>query len=304
VTKVRELLEAIERVRERIERHGSKLSQNEMLTRYALVDPILRALGWDTEDPEQVVPEFQTEVGRPDYILCHENLRIGVEAKRFGTADRDFEQAYRRALPLWQSEGIRYYIITDGDRWVLWDISQPKEKGLIADIQLSRDNPGDAARQLLALWRPAMPEVKVGAPLVKTEGRETEDKTKLGQSLQQLKEQMRPGQSPPTSIRFPDGKQEDLRTWKDLLVAVAKWALPKLQQQRKLPLGSLIRRDGQMRAPRDIGDGWKVETWFGARGCVRNAVRILREAEISADEVFVTPGEGQGRRGRPPKGRG
>jgi predicted type IV restriction endonuclease len=62
---VRELLEAIERVRERIERHGSKLSQNEMLTRYALVDPILRALGWDTEDPEQVVPEFPRKRGEP-----------------------------------------------------------------------------------------------------------------------------------------------------------------------------------------------------------------------------------------------
>jgi len=154
VTKVRELLEAIERVRERIERHGSKLSQNEMLTRYALVDPILRALGWDTEDPEQVVPEFQTEVGRPDYILCHENLRIGVEAKRLGADEKTFEQAYLRALPLWQSREIRYYAITDGDRWILWDISKPRTQNPepIVDIRLSRDNLGDAARQLLALW--------------------------------------------------------------------------------------------------------------------------------------------------------
>jgi hypothetical protein len=282
-----------------------------MLTRYALVDPILRALGWDTEDPEQVVPEFQTEVGRPDYILHCADLRIGVEAKRLGADEKTFEQAYLRALPLWQSREIRYYAITDGDRWILWDISKPRTQNPepIVDIRLSRDNLGDAARQLLALWRPAMPKVKVGPPSVATGERESEerrkpetrDETQLEQSLQRLKEQVRPGQSPPTSIRFPDGKQEDLRTWKDLLVAVAKWALPKLQQQRKLPLGSLIRRDGQMRAPRDIGDGWKVETWFGARGCVRNAVRILREAEISADEVFVTPGEGQGRRGRPPK---
>lgn len=312
--KVRELLEAVERVRERIERHGSKLSQNEMLTRYALVDPILRALGWDTEDPEQVVPEFQTEVGRPDYILHCADLRIGVEAKRLGADEKTFEQAYLRALPLWQSREIRYYAITDGDHWILWDISKPRTQNPepIVDIRLSRDNPGDAARQLLALWRPAMPEVKVGAPLVATGERESEERrkpeirveTQLEQSLQRLKEQMRPGQSPPTSIRFPDGTQEDLRTWKDLLVAVAKWALPKLQQQRKLPLGSLIRRDGQMRAPKDIGDGWKVETWFSARGCVQNAVRILREAKISADEVFVTPGEGQGRRGRLPKGKG
>jgi hypothetical protein len=303
-------LEAIERVRERIERHGSKLSQNEMLTRYALVDPILRALGWDTEDPEQVVPEFQTEVGRPDYILHCADLRIGVEAKRLGADERTFEQAYMRAAPLWQAKRIRYYIITDGDRWVLWDISQPKEKGLIADIQLSRDNPGDAARQLLALWRPAMPEVKVGAPLVATGEQESEERrkpetrveTQLEQSLQRLKEQVRPGQSPPTSIRFPDGTQEDLRTWKDLLVAVAKWALPKLKQKGKLPLDKLIQRDGQGISLRDIGEGWKVET-FGpdAKGCVRNAVRILEAAGVSADQVFVTLGEGQGRRGRPPK---
>jgi hypothetical protein len=304
VTKVRELLEAIERVWERIERHGSKLSQNEMLTRYALVDPILRALGWDTEDPEQVVPEFQTEVGRPDYILHCADLRIGVEAKRLGADERTFEQAYMRAAPLWQAKRIRYYIITDGDRWVLWDISQPKEKGLIADIQLSRDNPGDAARQLLALWRPAMPEVKVAKPPVLSR-KGGPPPTPSGLSLQELRKQMRRGQSPPTSIRFPDGTQEDLRTWKDLLVAVAKWALPKLKQKGKLPLDKLIQRDGQGISLRDIGEGWKVET-FGpdAKGCVRKAIRILESAGVSPDQVFVTLGEGQGRRGRPPKGRG
>jgi predicted type IV restriction endonuclease len=173
-------LEAIERVRERIERHGSKLSQNEMLTRYALVDPILRALGWDTEDPEQVVPEFQTEVGRPDYILHCADLRIGVEAKRLGADEKTFEQAYLRALPLWQSREIRYYAITDGDRWILWDISKPRTQNPepIVDIRLSRDNLGDAARQLLALWRPAMPKVKVGAPLVATGERESEERRK------------------------------------------------------------------------------------------------------------------------------
>jgi hypothetical protein len=202
------------------------------------------------------------------------------------------------------TEGIPYFVCTDGNRWVIYDTHKPVrlEEKVIAQAEISSggDVNYDAARQLLALWRPAMPEVKVAKPPIFPKA----PPTPSGLSLQELRKQVQRGQSPPTSIRFPDGKQEDLRTWKDLLVAVAKWALPKLQQQRKLPLGSLIRRDGQMRAPRDIGDGWKVETWFDARGCVRNAVRILREAEISADEVFVTPGEGQGRRGRPPKGRG
>lgn len=302
MTKVRELLEAIERVRERIERHGSKLSQNEMLTRYALVDPILRALGWDTEDPEQVVPEFSTKAGRADYaLLVKGEPYIIVEAKPLGAT---LTNAAQQGVNYCVTEGIPYFVCTDGNRWVIYDTHKPVklEEKVIAQAEISSggDVNYDAARQLLALWRPAMPEVKVAKPPIFPKA----PPTPSGLSLQELRKQMQPGQSPPTSIRFPDGKQEDLRTWKDLLVAVAKWALPKLQQQRKLPLGSLIRRDGQMRAPRDIGDGWKVETWFGARGCVRNAVRILREAEISADEVFVTPGEGQGRRGRPPKGRG
>jgi hypothetical protein len=43
-----------------------------------------------------------------------------------------------------------------------------------AEISSGGDVNYDAARQLLALWRPAMPEVKVGAPPVATEERETE----------------------------------------------------------------------------------------------------------------------------------
>jgi hypothetical protein len=59
-------------------------------------------------------------------------------------------------------------------------LASPERKiqNLIVNIWLSRDNPGDAARQLLALWRPAMPEVKVGAPLVATGERETEERRK------------------------------------------------------------------------------------------------------------------------------
>lgn len=303
MTKARELLEAIERVRERIERHGSKLSQNEMLTRYALVDPILRALGWDTEDPEQVVPEFSTKAGRADYALLVEGKsHIIVEAEPLGAAlTRAAEQGVRYAV----SEGIPYFVCTDGNRWVIYDTHKPVklEEKVIAQAEISSggDVNYDAARQLLALWRPAMPEVKVAKPPVLSR-KGGPPPTPSGLSLQELRKQMRPGQSPPTSVRFPDGKQEDLRTWSGLLVAVAKWALPKLKQKGKLPLDKLIQRDGQGISLRDIGEGWKVET-FGpdAKGCVRKAIHILEAAGVSADQVFVTLGEGQGRRGRPPK---
>lgn len=303
---MRELLEAIERVRERIERHGSKLSQNEMLTRYALVDPILRALGWDTEDPEQVVPEFSTKAGRADYaLLVKGEPYIIVEAKPLGVT---LTNAAQQGVNYCVTEGIPYFVCTDGNRWVIYDTHKPVklEEKVIAQAEISSggDVNYDAARQLLALWRPAMPEVKVAKPPVLSR-KGGPPPTPSGLSLQELRKQMRPGQSPPTSIRFPDGTQENLRTWKDLLVAVAKWALPKLKQKGKLPLDKLIQRDGQGISLRDIGEGWKVET-FGpdAKGCVRKAIRILEAAGVSSDQVFVTLGEGQGRRGRLPKGKG
>jgi hypothetical protein len=237
-----------------------------------------------------------------------------VEAKPLGAT---LTNAAQQGVNYCVTEGIPYFVCTDGNRWVIYDTHKPVklEEKVIAQAEISSggDVNYDAARQLLALWRPAMPKVKVGPPSVATGERETEkeretetrDETQLEQSLQRLKEQVRPRQSPPTSIRFPDGKQEDLRTWKDLLVAVAKWALPKLKQKGKLPLDKLIQRDGQGISLRDIGEGWKVET-FGpdAKGCVRKAIRILEAAGVSPNQVFVTLGEGQGRRGRPPKGRG
>ena len=53
-----------------MEEHGSELRQSEALTfRYALIDPLLRELGWDTTDPALVIPEYQSGNGRADYAL-------------------------------------------------------------------------------------------------------------------------------------------------------------------------------------------------------------------------------------------
>lgn len=53
------LLILIEKLQKRIDSHGDALRQSEALIRYALIDPLLRELGWDTEDPDMVVPEYQ-----------------------------------------------------------------------------------------------------------------------------------------------------------------------------------------------------------------------------------------------------
>ncbi|MDW8029908.1 MAG: type I restriction endonuclease, partial [Armatimonadota bacterium] len=158
---MRELLETIEKAQERIEKYRDQLCQNEMLTRYALIDPILRALGWDTEDPEQVVPEVSTPQGRPDYGLYHNGIAlVMVEAKSLGT---DLKKAKDDGFKYcWQNK-VPYFVVTDGDVWELHDLSKMGGEQIFR-VQLSRDNSGDAARKLLALWREAMPKVEIALP--------------------------------------------------------------------------------------------------------------------------------------------
>lgn len=108
-----ELLRMVEQVRERITEYRAELQKSEALTRYVLIDPILRALGWNTEDPEQVIPEFPTETGKPDYALISEKEpQIMIEAKLLG---KDLEEARKKGFEYCWKNKYRYYVVTDGD---------------------------------------------------------------------------------------------------------------------------------------------------------------------------------------------
>ena len=55
---MRSLLEVLKEVREKIHNFQDELRQNEALTRYAIIDLVLRELGWNLENPKLVRPEF------------------------------------------------------------------------------------------------------------------------------------------------------------------------------------------------------------------------------------------------------
>jgi len=61
----------------------------------------------------------------------------------------------------WENK-VQYFVITDGERWEVYDME--KMGGEVIAIANLSENLGPAARQLLALWRPAMPELRP-APL-------------------------------------------------------------------------------------------------------------------------------------------
>ena len=68
------LSRVITQLRFRVQNHGDYLSSvDEARTRYTLIDPILRALGWDLADPSQVKVEIDIDmlsaVKKADYAL-------------------------------------------------------------------------------------------------------------------------------------------------------------------------------------------------------------------------------------------
>ena len=294
-----ELVEVIEAVRERGKRFRSDLEKSEALTRYVLIDPLLRALGWSTEDPEKVRPEFSTESGTPDYALLWEgNPLITVEAKALG---KKLEGAKDKAFHYAFQNGISFHAATDGLRWEVFDVFEknPDSRRILA-VDLETQLPGAAARALLALWYPAMPRVEavpssvfrgpdVRKPVVTV--------TQRALSLLELEKQMASGQiprgsKPPQSVRFSDGQEYELKHWKDLLLLTVQWGQNMLANRVPIEWPTTKRTlvaadDIGMRAPRRVGPYW-VETHATAFYLVKHALLTLSVLGQDAKKVCIT----------------
>ena len=123
------LLETIEKARGRIQSGSLKNEQQVIL---AIIMPVLRDLGWDTTEPEQVFPEFTIGTGRVDYALLGANGTplVLIEAKahhkiRESSIDQLFRYAY--------GAGAGIIVLTDGQEWQLY---LAQKTGVIAGDRL------------------------------------------------------------------------------------------------------------------------------------------------------------------------
>ncbi|MFN3346922.1 MAG: hypothetical protein ACK42E_03820 [Candidatus Bipolaricaulaceae bacterium] len=289
-----DLLTTLGAVKARMEKFRLELQKSEALTRYALIDPVLRALGWNTEDPEQVRPEFPTETGSPDYALLHEGKPwIMVEAKALGkkldeARDKGFQYCWKNKIP--------YYVITDGNVWEVHDLHVMGGRDLLK-VTVADDPLGEAARSLLALWRPAMPSVKVPPPPIVEAPRpivapRPADTFSLPELEQKIKgKAIPPNAPPPREVVLPDGTKRPIKYWKDLFLHVVEWSQSRLKE--KVPLiwpGTgrvLIATDPSgMRAPKNVGPFW-VETSASALYAVMRARFVLEQTGQDPASVGV-----------------
>jgi len=138
MARLKDLIETWEMICERMDRYGkSVLGANEEATRYALIDPILAALGWEINNPKYVRVECSQEYGgKPDYALMKKNKAvIYIEAKKWGT----ISSIKKLANPLYSdklnqlsdyciSNSVSTGAFSDGGAWYIIDYSKKSPK--------------------------------------------------------------------------------------------------------------------------------------------------------------------------------
>jgi len=112
--------EILEKVVERMKSFRPLYETNEMAVREQIVNPILRYLGWDPENPEEVQPNIFTGEGIPDYSLIKNgNKVLFIEVKKL-SVDVEQEEVIRQLAKYCFSEGMKYGVLTNGNVWLLF----------------------------------------------------------------------------------------------------------------------------------------------------------------------------------------
>ena len=130
-------------IRERVVRYQDE-GINEMNTKATLIAPMLKALGWDGEDLEQVHREYRY---RPsdnpvDYALMDlRTPRLFVEAKALGKDLGDRRWA-NQIMGYASVAGVEWVVLTDGNEYRIYNAhaTVPVEEKLFRTIRLTDED--------------------------------------------------------------------------------------------------------------------------------------------------------------------
>ena len=248
-----ELVDVIETLKSRINEHRSVLQGNEAQTRMSLIDSLLRALGWDTADPALVRPEYVVSGRRADYALldAQGDVVVFLEAKNLGEQLAN----HRSQVVAYASElGIRFPALTNGNEWEVYDNSQlvPIEQRRVLNVSIANADSAKCALQFLLLWRPNLASgqpIEANEPIVGTEpttvsAQIAEPHLASATTVTPAQPAVQPVPSAPGSgwitlggfsaqkggkcpprVRFTNGEERDIRSWRGLITEVAEWLI-------------------------------------------------------------------------------
>ena len=304
------LLGLIETLKQRIAEHRTALRQSEALTRYALIDPFLREMGWDTEDPGCVFPEYRSGKGSVDYaLLSGGKAGVMIEAKRLDTPLQD---VVAQGIQYCLMEGTQHFIVTDGSKWEVFETHRPVpiEEKLVVKFDLLNDAPEEVCGKALVLWRTAIDHGQLSpgqTPLARQPaGLTTMEASEASVAYYSTPpEDWQPftnlnvgkGHKPPIELLLPDGSRVKTPYWKSVLIESVRWAIEGgTLTASKIPLRASNRflisdsrvdpRGKPMRGPVALGSFF-LETNYSASACVRNSILAVKHAGLNPAEFKV-----------------
>ena len=309
-----DLVQTIEVLRERVSRYSSDLSKNEIRTRAVLIDPMLKALGWDVADPAAVTVEFEVPPGRADYGLRRglDNApAVLIEAKKLNEPlDPHIGQLLNYALV----RGVRYGCLTDGNVWKVYHVflEAPLEEKEILNVTISDGNSAKIALVMLGLWRanledgssgrPVEPFIDIAPPPPPPPPPPPTGWTPLTGTFGTTKAPS------PSAIRLPDGSEIALKAWRGVLIETALWLNRSsllTKENCQIRLGSaphlasvstryLFSRDGlhadagKFKSPVKLGDtGIIMEGNLSSKDIVKLAQKLLLQFDQDPSKVLL-----------------
>lgn len=290
----------------RIKMHGGVLRNNESTTRYALVDPLLSALGWHLSDPAQVRTEYVIDAAsnqesrkRLDYAMwLGERICLVVEAKALGVPLNLYDKAIDQAIAYCYRVGCQHFVVTNGDQW--------KGYALMGEGQLEErctlnftvtDSRG--VMDLFWLW-PGNFKGETKQPNL--HGRSIEETVSHSTTTSRVQHTTSGVPLPdvlyerhmekPRRLVFPNGETKDVSDWWWRIQArTAEWLIDN-DHVRSLPVETkqgvtlLHKQRTHFRDPKEVRGHW-IEANAGAKQHLTKARQLLVLCEVDPTTVHV-----------------
>jgi hypothetical protein len=309
------IYQIIQQVRSNAAANTVIFQKNEAATRAALIDPILRSLGWDTANVRMVEPERTVENKQSlDYVLkdAAGNIRSVIEAKKLGES-LDKLGHVGALIGYAFSLKPQSFFITDGLNWHCYSPSyshyQPVETlniqeadSIAAALQLIRwldaalsghgleptaTQPPPAQTDVLPAAAPKVkPSPKIPKQPVKQQA-QAPNFTDVSQ-LHQLN--LMQGQKPKL-LRLPNGTIKPIATWKDILLEVCRLLL-KTNPSLAIPFPDKAGKKSFLFSTTKPAKGSSalvtyknqplfIYTNYSAEACVANALHAAKQLSVN-----------------------
>jgi hypothetical protein len=256
------LCDVLNQAKDSSRQYVATLKKNEAATRAVLIDPVLRALGWDTANTYMVEVEKTLAQTRVDYALLDSNGDVGVivEAKALGSP-LELQQTIMNLVTYAFTYGLQDIFLTDGLLWLHFTDFQPGKVIPTKTINLANDSFVDCAAYMVhrldaaKFWpetqnidtlahqvaqlesvvstlQQEMALLKASSTTPAKPGVNVSPVNKMAQasvpvsssrSYVALSEASNLARTKPIAMRLPDGSEVPVRKWKDVLLEACKF---------------------------------------------------------------------------------